>query len=138
MFKKLLNRTKQLQNKNAMEALVAAMVLISATDGTIEKEEEEKMQILLENSDLLKGFNPKELNGVLTKCIAVVRADFNLGKTKLMREIGDISGDVATSEEVLLSAIAIANADGEFEDKEVRVLEAISKTLGLRLQDYME
>jgi tellurite resistance protein TerB len=53
-----------------------------------------------------------------------------------MREIADIKSNQKDAEEVFVLAITIAEADGEIEPAELKVLTNIGRELGLRLQDY--
>ncbi len=45
--------------------------------------------------------------------------------------------DTSEAEELLYVAVAIAEADGEIEPEERKVLEEIAGVLGLRLENYL-
>ncbi len=49
----------------------------------------------------------------------------------------DVKHDTREAEDVLDVAVAIAEADGEIEPEERKVLEEIAGVLGLRLENYL-
>ena len=51
--------------------------------------------------------------------------------------IEDVKHDTREAEDVLDVAVAIAEADGEIEPEERKVLEEIAGVLGLRLENYL-
>lgn len=136
LFGKFLTGAKKVQNANVLEAIIAASLLVSASDGEIEKEETEKLEKLLQHNDLLSAFKPAEINKVVSKYTGILEADFNVGKLKLMKEIRDVSSNVEHAEEVFVTALAIANSDGEVEPAEQKVLVDIAKTLSINPTNY--
>ncbi|HFO8359998.1 TPA: TerB family tellurite resistance protein, partial [Escherichia coli] len=54
-----------------------------------------------------------------------------------LREIEDVKHDTHEAEDVLDVAVAIAEADGEIEPEERKVLEEIAGVLGLRLENHL-
>ncbi len=54
-----------------------------------------------------------------------------------LREIEDVKHDTREAEDVLDVAVAIAEADGEIEPEERKVLEEIAGVLGLRLENHL-
>ncbi len=63
----------------------------------------------------------------------VVMVDFGAA----LREIEDVKHDTREAEDVLDVAVAIAEADGEIEPEERKVLEEIAGVLGLRLENHL-
>lgn len=136
MFGKFIKSAKKVQNQNVLEAIVAASLLIAAADGDIEKKETDKLDKLLCNNDLLSAFKPAEIRKLIQRYSGILEADFGVGRLKLLKEIGDISDNLDHSEEVFVTALAIANADGEIEPAELKILKEIGNTLGINLAQY--
>ena len=136
LFSKLTRSAKSVAKQNVFEAIVAASVLVACADGEIEKKESEKLQKLLANNDTLSSFSKSEIQKLVSKYSAMVETDFRVGKLKMMKEIEDIAENATDAEEVFVIAIAIAEADGEIEPAEMKVLVDIGQRLGLNLKDY--
>lgn len=136
LFNKFVKSAKQVQNQNVLEAIIAGSLLVSAADGEIEKSEVEKLSKLLANNDLLSAFKPNEINKIVDRYANVLEAGFRVGKVKMLREIADIAGNPDHAEEVFVTAITLAEADGEIEPAELAVLQEIGKALGINLSSY--
>ena len=135
-FKNVLKSAKKVQNQNILEAIIAAGLLISASDGDIGKDETSKLEKLLANNDSLSSFKPSEVRKIIDKYSGILEADFRVGKLKLLKEIGDISDDADQSEEVFVNALAIAEASGDIDEKELAILKEIGRTLGVNIGTY--
>ena len=135
-LKNILKSAKKVQNQNILEAIIAAGLLISASDGDIGKDETSKLEKLLANNDSLSSFKPSEVRKIIDKYSGILEADFRVGKLKLLKEIGDISDDADQSEEVFVNALAIAEASGDIDEKELAILKEIGRTLGVNLGTY--
>lgn len=135
-FGKFINTAKQVQNKNVLEAIVAASLLVAAADGEIEDEETKTLNELLVNNDLLKAFKPVEITQIVDRYTGMLKAGFRVGEVKLLREIADIAENANHAEEVFVTALTIAEADGEIDPKELVVLKKIGRTLGINLANY--
>lgn len=135
-FSKLGRSAKSVAKQNVFEAIVAASVLVACADGEIEKKEAEKLQKVLANNDTLSSFSKSDIQKLVSKYSALVETDFRLGKLKMMKEIEDIADNAVDAEEVFVNALSIAEADGEIEPAELKVLADIGQRLGLQLKDY--
>lgn len=133
---KLGKSAKSVAKQNVFEAIVAASVLVAAADGEIEKKESEKLERMLSTNDSLSSFKKTEIQRLIAKYTAVVETDFRMGKLKMMKEIADIAENANDAEEVFITAISIAESDGEIEPKELTVLTEIGRNLGLNMKDY--
>jgi tellurite resistance protein TerB len=135
-FSKLGRSAKSVAKQNVLEAIVAASVLVAAADGEIEKKETEKLEKMLANNDSLSSFSKTEIQRLVAKYSGTVETDFRMGKIKMLKEIEDIAENPSDAEEVFVTALSIAESDGEIEPKELTVLTEIGKRLGLSLKDY--
>lgn len=127
---------KKIENRDLLEAIVGGSLLIAAADGEIEKEETLRIERLLRNNDNLKHFG-SEIPKLIARFSETLDADFTLGRSKIMREIRDISGRDNDVEDVMLNMLAVAKADGEVEPQERKVFEEIARELGFRVTDDM-
>ncbi|MCK2097724.1 tellurite resistance TerB family protein [Thauera aromatica] len=126
---------KRVENKDLMQAVVGAMVLIAYADGECERSELEKIERLVAANDSLAHFG-NEINTTMGRYIEFMEAGPRMGEMKIMREIADVKNDPKEAEEVFVLAITVAEADGEIEPAEIKVLAKIGRELGLRLQDF--
>ena len=136
LFNKFVKSAKAVQNQNVLEAIVAGSLIVAAADSEIEKKEADKLEKLLVNNDSLSAFKPAEIRKLVDRYSGILEADFRVGKLKLLKEIGDISDNADQSEEVFVNALAIAESDGEIEEKELAVLKEIGRALGINLANY--
>lgn len=126
---------KKVENRDLMEAIVGAMVLIAYADGDCEKEELDKIERLIRANENLAHFG-SEITQIMGRFVEYMDAGPRLGTIKIMREITDIKSNAKDAEEVFVSAITIAEADGEIEPSELKVLANLGRELGLRVQDF--
>lgn len=126
---------KKVENRDLMEAIVGAMVLVAYADGECEKEEVEKMERLIRANENLAHFG-SEITQVMGRFVEYMEAGPRLGTIKIMREVADIKSNPRDAEEVFVLAITIAEADGEIEPAELKVLASLGRELGLRVQDF--
>lgn len=133
--KKAVNEMKKIEKRDYLEAIVGASLLVAAADGEIEKEESAKIDQLLRTNKSLSHFG-SEITELVNRFTELLQADFRSGKLQIMREIGDIQGDQQEKEDLVVMMLAIAESDGEIEEKERQVMDAVCQKLGMRLSDF--
>jgi len=126
---------KKMENRDLMEAVVAGSLLIAAADGEIEPEEITSLEKLLAANPSLEHFGP-EINKVMARFESMLDAGFRIGKMKIMREIEDVKTSPQEAEEVFITMLTVAEADGEIEPEELAILKEVGSKLGIRLADY--
>lgn len=126
---------KKIENRDLMEAIVAGSLLIAAADGEIEPEEIDTMGALIASNESLKHFG-NEIDQTIQKYQEMLEASFLVGKTKLKRELQDCANNSEEAEEIFVNMIAIAQADGEIEPAEFKVLVEMGRVLGQNLSNY--
>lgn len=126
---------KKFEKRDLMEGVVGACLLVAFADGELEKDEIESMEKQLAANPCLEGFGA-EIGKTMNKFQAMLEAGWLIGKTKILREIKDCASDKEESEDIFVAAITIAQADGEVEPEEVKILGEIGRALGLSLRDY--
>lgn len=129
-------KTKLAQFNNAQfkKAAMATCALIAAADGEIEAEEKKKVANLIQKNDLLQVFNAAELRDLFLEYAEQASDDFD--KIDLLGYIGKLKGNEEQSIMCVRIGLVIANADGEFEDSEKKVVAEICKSLGLNAAEY--
>jgi tellurite resistance protein TerB len=120
-----------------MEAIVGGCLLVSAADGEIEKEETSKLDQLIRSNPRLAHFG-NEITSTINRYTEQLEAGFRVGRMNILREIDDIKNDPKEAEEVFVNMLTIAEADGQIEPEEQKVLEEVGRRLGLRVEDYSE
>lgn len=126
---------KKVEGRDLMQAIVGAMVLLAYADGECEKEELEKIERLIAVNENLAHFG-SEITVTMGRFVEYMDAGPRLGEMKIFREIADIKTNPRDAEEVFINAITIAEADGEIEPAEVKMLAKLGRELGLRVQDF--
>ena len=126
---------KKVEGRDLMQAIVGAMVLLAYADGECEKEELEKIERLIAANENLAHFG-SEITVTMGRFVEYMDAGPRLGEMKIFREIADIKTNPRDAEEVFINAITIAEADGEIEPAEVKMLAKLGRELGLRIQDF--
>lgn len=126
----------KVENRDLMEAIVAGAVLVAFADGDCSAEELEKLQGIIESNDNLAHFG-SEIGATIDKYSSMYESGARLAKVKLMKELKDVQGDESQKEEAFIIAIEIADADGEIDEDELKILKDIGKAFGLNPDNYI-
>lgn len=138
-FNKLTRKTGKAISKNAFEAAIAAGVLTSAADKKVASEELEKVETLIVNNDSFAAYKKPEIKAQISKFATLIKSDYRLGKSKLIKEIQDVadSGNHEDAQEVFITAVSVAEAGDEGVGKEeYAILVEIGGILGLHPKDF--
>ena len=119
-----------------MEAIVAGAILVAYADGDCSKEELTKLEDIIATNDNLKHYG-SEIGATIEQYSLMMESGARLGKVKLMKELSDVSGDENQKIEAFIIAIEIADADGEIDEDELKVLRDIGKAFGLNPDTYI-
>lgn len=125
---------KKVENRDLMEAIVGGGLLVAAADGSIDKDEVQKLEKLIAGNENLKHFGG-EIGKTIARFTNLLEGDFLVGRAKIIREIRDISGNDDHVEDVVLNILAIAKANGAVKPEERKVVEEVSRELGYRLSE---
>lgn len=141
MFRKKANNAateiKKFERKDLMEATVGVAVLVMYADGSAEEAERDKIAKVLANTPALQAFGP-EVQATFNRFDSLCKeSGFMLAQVQIMREIADVKGDAREMEDVLVTGLTIALADGEMEEPEKKILTKIAGQFGLRIEDYL-
>ncbi|STH49731.1 TciA/TerB-like protein [Escherichia coli] len=131
-----LRKLKSLKKRDLAQAVINAAYLVAYADGECEASEKAKIEQVLRNQPTLSAFT-SEINAISATIIGQLDTNFKIGRRAALREIEDVKHDTREAEDVLDVAVAIAEADGEIEPEERKVLEEIAGVLGLRLENHL-
>lgn len=128
---------RKLEKKDLMEATVGIAVLVMYADGEAEDSERDKIAKILANTPALAAFG-SEVQAAFNRFDSLCKeAGPMMARVQIMREIGDVKGDAREMEDVLVTGLTVAMADGELEDAEAAVLRKVATQFGLRIEDYL-
>jgi tellurite resistance protein TerB len=143
MFGRLLGRkaeaavSKFSGRTDFLEAVCAAAALIAAADGEIEDSEiKATVKAVKANKSLSNGFDPNAIEASINKMLDRAGGG-RVGRMGLWDEIREIGKDAEMAQAVVLTALDVAEGDGEIEPEEKVVLERLSKELSVDLNRLM-
>jgi tellurite resistance protein len=121
------------QNKDFLEAVLAASALVAAADGEIEESERRKVISIISNHPTLsKLYSTQVIESTAETMFK--RAKDASGRQMLARELDDVKGKTdgaQMAEDAYLIALDIANSDGEQEPAEADILKKLAARLGV-------
>lgn len=132
----ILKSIKKIENKAAFQATVACAVRVAAADGSIDDSELDLLEKLLKGSPMLANFSG-EIDAEMGKWVGVFtgggRRSATLQVNNLLEEI---KNNKEQSEQVLVTIIDVADADGNIDESEVAVIRDVAARLGLDANKY--
>ncbi len=124
------------KNKDFLNAAISGSVLISMADGLVSSDEKQKMMRFIENYEALSVFTSKELVEAFQNVMSQIEFDKDLGEAKAYDAIRKMKGNDDASRLIMRLIIAIAGADGRFDDTEKRVARKIAMELNLNPAEF--
>jgi tellurite resistance protein TerB len=121
------------QNKDFLEAVLAAAALVAAADGDIEESERRKVISVISNHPQLSKLYSSQVIEQTAETMFKRAKDFS-GRQLLARELDDIKGrpdGPQMAEDAYMIALDIAHSDGELEDAEKEVLKKLANRLNV-------
>lgn len=116
-----------------LEAVCAAAALVAAADGEIEDSEiKATMKAVSANKALVGGFDQKMIEQTMEKMLTRAGGG-RVGRAGLWDEISEVLKNADMAEAVVLTALDVAEGDGEIEPQERAVLEKLAKMASVDL-----
>lgn len=116
-----------------LEAVCASAALIAAADGEIEDSEvDAAVKAVKANKALAQGFDQQTIDRTINAMLERAGGG-RVGRAGLRKEIMEVAKDPEMAEAVILTALDVAEADGEVEPAEQKLLENLAKDLGIDL-----
>lgn len=120
-----------------LEATCAAAALISAADGEIEDAEiKATVKAVKACKALSDGFDQQTIDACINKMLDRA-AGGRVGRSGLWAEIAEVAKDPEMAQAVVLTALDVAEGDGEIEPAEKVVLDRLAKDLSVDLNRLM-
>lgn len=120
-----------------LEAVCAAAALVAAADGEIEDGEiKATIKAVAANKTLSAGFDQKTIEQVMEKMLNRAGGG-RVGRSGLWDEVAEVVKDPEMAEAVVLTALDVAEGDGEIEPAEKVVLDRLAKIANVDLNRLM-
>ncbi len=114
-----------------LEAVCAAAALVAAADGEIDdKEIAAALQAVKSNPKLAQAFKQSEIEKTMDAMLKRAQSG-RVGRASLLKELTDVKKDADFSDTAYLTALDVADADGNISSQEKAVLANIAKTLNV-------
>lgn len=126
---------KKMENRDLLEAIVAGGVLVASADGDISSKELMSLEKIIAANPSLSHFG-NEVTKTIQRFKIAMEAGFRSGKLQCLRDISDVKNEPRDVEDVMNLILEIAEASGDIDEKEMKVLNEIAQTLGCSLRDY--
>lgn len=126
------------EKKDLMEATVGIAILVMYADGSAKDSERSKIQRILANTPALTNYGPEvqsTFNRYDSLCSEV---GYMAARVQILREIKQCQGDQHEMEDVLVTGLTVALADGEMDEKEDAILREVAGVFGMRLEDFLK
>ena len=119
-----------------LEAVCASAALVAFADGDISDVEVATTSMTVKNNpNLAKGFKPAKIEKCIDSMLKRAQAGKS-GRMGLYKEIDDITENDEMCEAVYLTALDVAEGDGEVCEKEKAVLSRIAGRLGVNPSNF--
>lgn len=120
-----------------LEAVCASAALVAAADGEIEEGEiAATVKAIGANKTLTAGFDQRTIEQTMEKMLNRA-AGGRVGRAGLWSEIEEVVKDPEMAEAVVLTALDVAEGDGEIEPEEKVVLDRLAKVSNVDLARLM-
>ena len=125
-------------NKDFLEGVCAVAALVAVADGDLEDSEKSKViKLIAGHSTLGKMYDRSNIEATVE--IMFARAKDSSGRQSLARElkeVKDLPNSKQMCEDIYLIGVDVANADGEMEEAESKMLVKIAELLGVNPSDF--
>lgn len=116
-----------------LEATCAAAALIASADGEIEDNEvKATVKAVKANKALANGFDQNAIEACINKMLDRAGGG-RVGRAGLWDEIREVAKDPEMAQAVVLTALDVAEGDGEMEPAEKTVLDRLAKEMSVDL-----
>ena len=124
------------KNRDFMDATMAGSALIAMADGSITSDEKQKMVKFIETHDALSVFTTNDVIKSFQDYVGQLEFDNDIGQAKAYQALGRLKNKDEPARLVMRMVIAIAAADGKFDDSEKAVASKIAREMGLNPSEF--
>ena len=119
-----------------LEAVCASAALVAAADGSISDDEVvATSKSVNSNPTLCSGFKANQISKTIDTMLERAQSG-RTGRLGQYKEIEDVSGQEELGEVVYLTALDVAESDGNIDTSERKVLNKIADKLGINTANY--
>ncbi|GGJ39332.1 tellurite resistance TerB family protein [Deinococcus roseus] len=127
---------KQFMNREFAEASMAACALMAAADGKIDSTERSKTAQFIMSNSVLQSFDVATLKQKFEFYCGKLEQDFDFGKIEAIQAVGKLKNKPEAARAAVQVALVIANADGNFDEKERQVLREICNAVAISPSEF--
>lgn len=124
------------KNKDFLNAAMAGSALIAMADGSITAPEKQKMIKFIESHDALSVFTTSDVIRAFQDFVGQLEFDKDIGEAKAYEALGKMKSNEAASRLLVRMIIAIASADGNFDEQEKKIAVKIITELRLTPAEF--
>jgi tellurite resistance protein TerB len=124
------------KNREFMDATMAGSALIAMADGSITSDEKQKMVKFIESHDALSVFTTNDVIKSFQDYVGQLEFDNDIGQAKAYQALGKLKNKDEPARLVMRMVIAIAGADGNFDDSEKLIAAKIAREMGLNPAEF--
>ena len=128
--KSMMKTGKKINNKGFLKATVGMAVATAYADGGADDAELITMETLIANDENLSAFSDAEIKKEIDTASKSFGVSFMVGNLTVQKHVKGLAGD-EEKEMAFAISLAVAGADGDIDDKEVKVLKGFASILGL-------
>jgi len=132
----LLDRVKRFQNRDFMEAVAAACAMVASVDGLVRPEEAAKVIDYAQIDETLSLFDSFEVMETFDAYVRTFEFDYQVGRQKAFETIRKLAGRREQARLLVLVSMAVADADGEFDNNQRLAVREICRVAGLSLKEF--
>ncbi|GEM44402.1 tellurite resistance TerB family protein [Deinococcus cellulosilyticus] len=127
---------KQFMNREFAEASMAACALIAAADGKIDPTERSKTAQFIMSNSMLQSFDVATLKQKFDFYCGKLEQDYDFGKIEAIQAVSKLKSKPDAARAAVQVALVIANADGNFDDKERQAVREICNAVGINGSEF--
>lgn len=137
IFGKATSTALQFKNKSFMKACVSGAFLIASADGSISKQEKDKMLNFFKTSKHLEVFDVSDIINEFNEIGKVFDFDVDAGVAKAFENLAAVKGNDEQKAFIMRMLVSIAKSDSGIDDNEQKMLQKISKEIGSEIDIYL-
>ncbi|MDR2187669.1 MAG: tellurite resistance TerB family protein [Azonexus sp.] len=127
---------KKFRSKDLLQAIVAGSTMMAYADGEVSAAEKQKLMGYVRNSEQLSVFDTDKVIEAFNQYLNRFEFDPTIAIGEALQKI-TVFKDKPESHLIVRVCLAIAHADGNFEDTERRALEQICAALNLDIKTFV-
>lgn len=132
----LLDRVKRIKNREFMEAVAAACAMVASVDGLVRPEEAAKVIDYAQIDDTLAVFDSYEVMETFEAYVRTFEFDYNVGRQKAFEAVRKLAGRREQARLLVLVCMAVADADGEFDNNQRLAVRDVCRVAGMSLKEF--